>query len=204
MEELEFIKIQYINSPVHYSLFAGIVLGALYYFLLFDGGKKELVQIKNIEAQIVSKQNDLNAAEQKKREYRLLRKEIIELKKNFVESFGNFGNEFRISEVISSLNVHSRRSFFQLSQINPRGSIEQPKYFEIPVKITGIGTYLAIIKFLYYLLNEPRIFTMKTINLSQGKGGSTTFLNMSLDITVYQIKMDDINLINELDPLENK
>ncbi|MBK9323848.1 MAG: type 4a pilus biogenesis protein PilO [Bdellovibrionaceae bacterium] len=146
------------------ALVLGMVLGALYYFMLYDDGSAQLAQIQTLNQQLSEAETKRKDTEATLQEESRMKDAIVKLSEQYAFISKKLPSELKSSEMIRSIDVVAKTSGVSVKLKKP-GSIEKKAVVEeLPIEVTLEGSYGQITQFIYYISNLERL--TRVINFS--------------------------------------
>jgi type IV pilus assembly protein PilO len=149
----------------------GLLVGAVFYFTLYDDGSA-------VEAQIASVSQQLSAEEAKKKDTDATLKQVREMQ----EKLGRLSQQYqeiskRLPTVLFSIDINkaidafARGATVSIKQKKPGENIKREVVEEVPVDVTLEGTYAQLAQFVYLVSSSERLARVKNIVISEQEGG---------------------------------
>lgn len=148
------------------TLVLGLLLGAAFFFTLYDDGSQ-------IEAQIVAVQQQVQEQEAKKKDTDATLKQVNEMR----EKLGRLSQQYqeiarRLPTVLFSIDINkaidafARGANVNVKMKRPAENIKREVVEEVPVDITLEGTYAQLAQFVSLVSSSERMARVKNITIS--------------------------------------
>ncbi|WP_413558400.1 type 4a pilus biogenesis protein PilO [Bdellovibrio sp. HCB209] len=152
------------------TLGLGVLLGAIFYFTLYDDGSQ-------VEAQIASVQQQVQEQEAKKKDTDATLKQVNEMR----EKLGRLSQQYqeisrRLPTVLFSIDINkaidafARGANVNVKMKRPGENIKREVVEEVPVDITLEGTYAQLAQFVSLVSSSERLARVKNITISEEQG----------------------------------
>ncbi|MBO9666859.1 MAG: type 4a pilus biogenesis protein PilO [Bdellovibrio sp.] len=153
------------------TLMIGLLVGAVFYFTLYDDGS-------SIDAQIASVSQQVSAEEAKKKDTDATLKQVREMQ----EKLGRLSQQYqeiskRLPTVLFSIDINkaidgfARGASVSIKQKKPGENIKREVVEEVPVDVTLEGTYAQLAQFVYLVSSSERLARVKNIVITEQEGG---------------------------------
>lgn len=148
------------------AMIIAVVIGVMYYWMMYDDGSSVLTQINTIQQQIQVQEQKAGEADVALKEVEQVRTTVGELSEQFKVVSQALPSEVAMSDIIKTVDMVSRASGVSIKTKEPRPVVNREYYEEIPLKISMEGTYAEVTMFLYYLASTERIMKANNFNLA--------------------------------------
>ena len=170
------------------ALIFGLILGAIYYFTLFDDGSATDAKIQKVMVDIKTEEAKEKESEAALKEVEQVRAAVGALSDQFKVASQQLPAEVQMSEIIRSVDALSRSSGVSVKVKEPGPAVRKDILEEIPLHLVAEGSFSEITMFLYYVSSVERITRVKnfsiTIPSEERKNGS--HLQFDGEITNYR------------------
>lgn len=139
------------------ALIAGLILGALYYFMLYDDGSALQAQIGVLNTQLVAaeaKQKDTEATLQE--EVRM-KDTVGRLSEQYAFIAKKLPSELRSSDMVRAIDSVAKTAGVSIKLKKPGNLGKKEVVDELPVDVNLEGTYAQIAQFIYHTSNLERL-----------------------------------------------
>lgn len=139
------------------ALIVGIVLGALYYFMLYDDGSALQAQIGGLNTQLVAaeaKQKDTEATLQ---EEARMKDTVGRLSEQYAFISKKLPSELKSSDMVRAIDSVAKTSGVSVKLKKPGILAKKEVVDELPVDVNLEGSYSQIAQFIYHTSNLERL-----------------------------------------------
>jgi len=139
------------------ALAIGLVLGALYYFMMYDDGSSQLAQIQALNQQLIDAEAKRKDTEATLQEEARMKDADGKLSEQYAFISKKLPSELKSSDMIRSIDVVAKASGVSVKLKKP-GAIEKREVVEeLPIDVSLEGTYGQITQFVYQTSNLERL-----------------------------------------------
>jgi len=149
----------------------GVVLGVLYYFMLYDDGSSVQASIKAAKDQLAITNKQLSQTEKAIADANRFEKEVKSLTEQFQKITEFMPPTIGAAELSSIINQQAQAAGVH-PKIEPKGEDKPNGFYQTSkVDLQIEGTYAQIVTFLSNLSRVPRLMTFDKVQLNQASGG---------------------------------
>lgn len=138
-------------------LIGSLILGAIYFFTMYNDGSGIEKQIKTVDEEIKTEEVKAKASDAAIKEVEQIRTAVGELSEQFKMVSQAMPSEIQMSDMIRAVDTTSRASGVSIKTKEPKPITNFGYYEEIPLRITMEGSFSEITMFLYYMASQERI-----------------------------------------------
>jgi type IV pilus assembly protein PilO len=180
------INQQIAEAPQKFFLVGGLVVGLLYYFMVFDSGSKIEEEIAAIETEMQKDRKALADAQAAAKEKDKFQQEVTQTNNQLQAALEYLPKDQKVEEINIRLEEEARRAGVRIRKFLPQKSELKQFYEEFPVDIIIEGSFTNVTLFLSYITQLKRIITIKGFDIakSASKSGVDSGNNLSLQGTL--------------------
>ncbi|SPD74060.1 Pilus assembly protein, PilO [uncultured Desulfobacterium sp.] len=186
MDTTEIIeKIEKIKMIYRVLIFVGtlLLLGGLFYWLVYSPKCKEIAAIENQNASISSK---IIEAKQKTKDLPKFKEDVAQVEAQYKEALTLLPKTEEIPTLLRNITELGATSNLEFNSFSPSTGQSQKMYTEIPISIQVKGKYHDVLLFFDRVGKMKRIVTIENVTMAPS-GGETT-LNVSCRAMTYKFK----------------
>ncbi len=170
------------------AVIIGFLVTSLYYFLIFDSGDQQRIQIASMQSEIARVQSELDKVD-----------ESLQRARDFKEASHSLGNSiekllsfipanFRIGQLMQTVSQEARMSGLDITRLIPK-SIPDPNrvedFVELGVTIEIQGQYDQILSFMSSLTKKRQIFIFDRLEMTSSGSQGNGLIRMIADIHAF-------------------
>ena len=182
---------QQINQlPFTHFVLLGLLIGAAYYFAMFEGGDKYKKQLTALETQRTNLETDIKKNQLVVEDLKRFQDEVNQISEQFQAAVEYLPSKSRVEDVLDQLYTLARSTGVSISQVQPSGTEKQKFYEMLKVKVQVTGAYPNLTNFLVEVSKLPRIIKINGVTLKiSGKknlAGTGKLLELSGTLVTYR------------------
>lgn len=176
------------------AMMLGAVLGALYYFMMFDGGTSQHTAIEAAKTTIAGLQKEITENQAKLDRAAVYKKTAAEIGTTINRLLGVIPEKFGISDLTKIVSNEARIAGSSLTNITPGiPEISQvaKEFEELTVKMDMTGTFLQHMVFLSNLTKINQILIVRKFDLAltrEAKGEEMPVVHLVAEIVAYRYR----------------
>lgn len=176
------------------AVMLGMVLAAIYYFLMFDSGMSQTNAIQAAHAQIESLQREIQENQRKLDRAAVYKKTAGEIGTTITRLLGVIPEKFGISDLTKIVSNEARIAGSSLSGITPNQPEISPvakEFEELTVRLDMSGSFLQHMVFLSNLTKINQILIVRKFDftlLKEAKGDEMPLVHMNAEIVAYRYR----------------
>lgn len=161
-----------------------VVGGAFVWFY----AKPKYDQIKRLETNLVSLEQDMSAAKKNAAEIDMVKQQVKEAEEAFGREIKALPETEEIPVLLTNISKAGQEENLEFLLFEPQRETLFDYYSEVPVKIEIIGEYHDIARFFSKLANFPRVVVIRDINVKPyivgGRGNTNTLQRPGFNLSV--------------------
>lgn len=153
------------SLTINQTFMAGLVVGALYYFTIFDDGA-------DLEATAVATKQQIDTERTKEKESDIALQRIKQLRDSYAALSENFKvvstqipTDLQMSEVIRTVDTMALTSGITIKTKAPRLPLKEDLLETLPIKVQAEGSFSEITMFLFNLSTIDRIYRVRSFTI---------------------------------------
>lgn len=154
------------SLTINQAFIAGLIIGALYYFTMFDDGSSLDQQAMTMKQQIDAERTKEKESDQALTRIKQLRESYAALTENFKVVSTQIPNDMQMSEIIRTVDTMAKTSGITIKTKEPRLPLKEDLLETLPIKIQAEGSFSEITMFIYNLSTIERIYRVRSFNIS--------------------------------------
>ena len=156
------------------ALIFGLIVGALYYFMLYDDGSNIETQINQVQAEITVQEQQSKEADAALKEVEQVRVAVGALSDQFKIVSGAIPTNVQMADIIRAVDTVARASGVNVKSKEPKEALNREFFEEIPLSISVEGGFSQLTMFLYYLTSMERIMKIKNFTMVKSTENRST------------------------------
>lgn len=149
------------------ALIFGAILGAIYFFTMFDSGSAIEEQIQKVQSDIQTQEAKAKESDLAIKEVEKIRASVGALSEQFKVVSQALPSEVQMSDIIRAVDTMAKTSGISIKTKEPRPLIDHSYYEEIPLRITAEGSFAEVTMFLFHMASQERIMKVKSFAVAQ-------------------------------------
>jgi Tfp pilus assembly protein PilO len=176
------------------AVMLGMVLGAFYYFMMFDGGLTQTSAINAAKGQVTALQRQITENQAKLDRAAVYKKTAAEIGTTINRLLGVIPEKFGISDLTKLVSNEARIAGSSLTNITPgvpEISHVAKEFEELNVKLEMSGSFLQHMVFLSNLTKISQILIVRKFDLTltrDAKGEESPVVKMVAEIVAYRYR----------------
>ncbi|MBT4761245.1 MAG: type 4a pilus biogenesis protein PilO [Bdellovibrionaceae bacterium] len=172
------------------AVLVGILMAAIYYFTMYDGGERVMGQINTIKQTIVANKKVIADVERAIKTVEAFARKVEALGDKFEKLVKYIPEDFTAIDQMKLVSKQAKAAGTNIQQIGRGTEGEKLNFYqELNVNVNLVGTYTQIVLFLSYLTKLDKVLVMKEMNMStlgSVKGGEPVKIRFSGRVTGYR------------------
>ena len=176
------------------AMMMGFVIGAFYYFFMFDEGVSQKSQISQRQARIQELQTQIQDNQAKLDRAAVYKKTATEVGSTINKLVSLIPEKFGMSDLMRIVADETRQAGLSQSATTPGATVISPvapEFEELTVAVDVSGSFLQHMIFLSNLTKVPQILITRKIEFTHvrdGRGDEPPIVKMSADITAFRYR----------------
>ena len=166
------------------AIIFGLLLGAVFYFMLYDDGSSIEAQIVTAKTQLSEERTKYEETQKLIADQESLREQIKTLGENLKIVLSQLPTEINSFRLVRDIQKIARAAGAEIISIKPEKSETTTFYEEIPVEVSLKGKYKDLVTFAYYVSGLERITRIRDLTLTSGS-------NNNQDTTAEKLDQDE-------------
>lgn len=154
----------------------GVLIGAGYYFLMYEDSKKQLEQLQAQEMELQRKLSEVRSIAANIDEFE---EEIANLEVKLQKVLRQLPNAREIEVVLTDISNLGKTAGIEIKEFKRKPEVIHDFYAEVPIDLVITGEYHSVARFFDMLAALPRIVNMGSINVKVAKD--------SMDATILKV-----------------
>ncbi|MFK8138519.1 MAG: type 4a pilus biogenesis protein PilO [Bdellovibrionales bacterium] len=170
-------------------------LGALYYFMFFEGDDKFTQKNRQVEQEIKKLRTDINSNKKVVKNVRKFQQEVNVVAEQFQSAITYLPSKSRIQDILSQLYAEARKSGVNITKLKPNKPKPNRFYDELFMDVALTGTYKQITYFISRVTKIPRIINIKNLALKKSgqASGESVVLQLQGTLVAFRYQEEDAN-----------
>lgn len=176
------------------ALMASFVLGAFYYFIVYDDGLNLLNQIQQANVELQTEEKSSSTIEQGYKRATQYQELVGTMGPTFQGLMDYLPAKMSMADLMRSISNEAKASGVNIDQVREAGSAKAQEdqnlfYNTIAVGVDLSGTFTQHLLFLSNLTRLPQILMIDVLSMSAGKsaeGSGSPIINMNATIAGYR------------------
>lgn len=154
------------------AIAVGLVVGALYYFLIFDEGTEIEDQIQNLKATNNANKSKLERTQKAIANGDSFEKDFARMGLQYKKALSYLPNEMSISELMRVISLEAKSAGSNLVKVTPGQKVEKRDFYEeLSIDVVLEGTFGELMSFLVGISHVPRILSLQKLLLTTKQFG---------------------------------
>ena len=176
------------------AVMLGLVIAAVYYFIVFDQGRVQQGNIASGQAQVQELQTKVKDIQAKLDRAAVYKKTAAEIGTTINRLLGVIPEKFGMSDLMRIVSNEAKVAGSSLSDISPGNqeiSTVAKEFEELNVKLDVSGSFLQHMVFLSNLTKISQILIVRRFDMSmahEAKGEDAAVVKMTADIVAYRYR----------------
>ncbi len=145
----------------------GLILGALYYYFLYDDGSSIKASIASINVQIVEEEKKKKETEVILKEEASMRQSVGQLSAQYQEIAKHLPSTLFSIDINRSIDAFAKNAGVSVKAKRPGIITKEEIVDEVPVDVALEGTYAELAQFVYYVSTAEKLTRVKNFSISQ-------------------------------------
>lgn len=164
------------------------ILGAIYYFNIYDDGSKLKAQIAELQTGVEAEEKKKIETDKVKAEERAIKSQVGALSDKFKEVTARFPVNLKSDEIISTVNQLAKAANVRVVQVKKESVEVRELYEEVPVSVEFSGTFNNLVLLMFNIGTLERVTNVGNFdfaNINQDYNGN---LKLTTKIVGYKYK----------------
>ena len=149
------------------ALIVAALIGAFYFFTMFDDGSSFDQKIKNVDNEISNEDKKAKASDEAIKKLEQIRSSIATLQDQFKLMAQQLPTETNASEILKTVDTLAKSAGIGIKLKEPREAKKEDFVEALPLHLRLQGTYSEITMFLYYVSIMERITRLRGFSLEK-------------------------------------
>ena len=176
------------------ALIIGLILGGLYYFMMYDDGSSLQAQIGTLNTQLVAaeaKQKDTEATLQ---EEARMKDTVGKLSEQYAFIAKKLPSELKSADMVRAIDNVAKTSGVSVKLKKPGTLAKKEVVDELPVDVTLEGNYAQIAQFIYHTSNLERLTRILNFSIiaTNPEGGLQGPLKFEGQVVSYKLAPEPV------------
>lgn len=168
----------------------GLILGAFYYFFMYNDGTALDAQVRTFQDQIRQEEVKKRDTENALKEEALIKESVGRLSQQFQEVSRRLPTTLYSIDISKSIDTFVQSSGVSLKSKKPGTTVRKDLVEEVPVSVIVEGGYNEIAQFIYQISSAERLTRVKNFVISPLEDKSSRRLRFEGQIVGYKLSGD--------------
>lgn len=164
-----------------------VVAGMIYYFVLFNDGSAERLQIATLDAQLAEEETKKVETEKVLAEERRMRDAIGLLSQQYQDLSRRIPKKLDSIELNRNIDSFARNSGASIKARRPENLVQKEIIEEVPVTISLEGGFSELATFVYLVSSSERVSSMKNFSITASEERRNAPLKLEGTVVGYQL-----------------
>lgn len=169
------------------ALFIGLMVGAAYYFMMYDDGETLRQQIAVIDGQVQQAEAKKKDTESTLQEEARMKEAVGKLSEQYALIAKKLPSELKSSEMIRGIDSLAKMAGVSVKMKKPGTVSSKEVVEELPVDVTLEGSYAQIAQFIYYTSNLERLTRVMNFSVVTQAEGKDKPLRFEGQVVSYKL-----------------
>lgn len=167
---------------------AVLVLGAVYYFLLFEPTRTQLDRLEAQRHQLTRKLNEARSAAANVEPFE---RELRRLEEQLTAALRRLPNSKELPVLLVDISTLGKDAGLEVTEFTPQTEKQLGFYAEVPIQLEFSGRYHDIARFFDRVSKLPRIVNVGNLQMSTKAAASETILSVTGTATTFRFIESD-------------
>lgn len=164
-----------------------VVAGMIYYFVLFNDGSAERIQIETLNTQLAEEETKKIETEKVLAEERRMRDAIGLLSQQYQDLSRRIPKKLDSIELNRNIDSFARNSGVSIKSRRPESLVQKEIIEEVPVSIALEGGFGELATFVYLVSSSERVSSMKNFSITASEERRSAPLKLEGTVVGYQL-----------------
>lgn len=180
----------------------GVVLGAFYYFTIFDSGANVEAALQDMNNQVSVEEQKQKEAERAKKQAEKLKADVIVLSDQYKAISTQIPTDLQISEVFKNIDAIGNAAGVTIKQREPLKDKDKNVDIveRIPIRVVAEGNYGELVLFVYNMVSSERIIRIHAMKITKivdpQRGNAVANMNKKKPLSM-DIVFDNYRFVGE-------
>lgn len=147
------------------AIIIGLVVGAIYYFMMYDDGASLEQQLGNVNSQIQEAETKKKDTEATLKEEARMKEAVGKLSEQYAFIAKKLPSELKSSDMVRGIDSVAKMAGVSVKLKKPGSVTKKEVVEELPVEVTLEGSYSQIAQFIYFTSNLERLTRVLNFSL---------------------------------------
>lgn len=153
------------NYPLQNILGAGLVLGALYYFVGYDNGAAIQAQIQQAEQLLVAEKSKNQEYQKTLEEKKQAESQLADLGTKLIEISQKLPSDLQINDLSKTIDQIAIETGVKIRSKRPGDLVKMDIVEELPIDVTLEGSYAELGTFIFRISKLDRVSRVKSFKI---------------------------------------